>query len=162
MTAFFCHTGSTHNFKKQSSLPSKFYSKVSLDPQESNYARSKSDPVDTKKKVRCARNRSNKAWKIFDRYHDQLATILCSNATLYDHMLELLSRYFLIMPVERYAIQQLSCLEIRSKTLMRRISVFISNARNPIRVLAKFAAIIQEVENFNSIYAEMKIEGNAF
>lgn len=119
-----------------------------------------SHPVETQTRVRCEKNPNNKAWKILDRHHDHLVNIIRSDATLCNDMLNLLAESFLIGSAERDVIQQLSCLNISSKAMMRYASAFISQARSPVRAFVKFANIIQKFEAFRAVFTEMKSEGN--
>ena len=144
-------------FKSQLSPPTNFF----CDSRRNNYRRSASDPVDTQKKVsRCEKNPSNKAWKIFDKYYDQVINVLRKDANLCDSMLELLADKFLIESAERDVIQQLSNLDIRSRAMMGHVSTFISRSRHPIKAFAKFVSVIQNFEKFNQIFDKMNIEGN--
>ena len=150
------YTGTSPEFKTQLSLPSS----PNQYPHESSCTRSISYPVEIQKRVRCEKNPNNKAWKILDRHHDHLVNIIHSDATLCNNMLNHLAESFLIGSAERDVIQQLSCLKISSKAMMRYLSTFISRARNPVSAFIKFAKIIQKFEAFRAVFAEMKSEGN--
>lgn len=151
----FFHTGPS-KFQTQSSLPS-FPPKT----KQPNYSRSISYPVDNQKKVMwCEKIPGNRAWKIFDRHHDRIVNILRSDAVLCDTVLKILADMFLIGIAERGFIQQLTSLDIKSKAIMRRVSTFISKARNPVRAFVKFSAIIEEFDYFKAIYEEIKFEGS--
>ncbi|XP_019852745.1 PREDICTED: uncharacterized protein LOC109582469 [Amphimedon queenslandica] len=114
----------------------------------------------SQKKVWCEKNTGNKAWKIFDQYHDRLVNILRCDIALCDSVFKILADNFLIGIAEKDVIQQLTNLDIKSKAIMRHVSIFISKARNPIRAFAKFSAIIQEFENFREIYNEIQLKAS--
>ena len=117
---------------------------------------SKSDQV----KAPCEKNTSNNAWQIFDRFHDQLVDIIRSDDKLCNRLLEELYQCFLIGSAEKEVIQQLPCIDIRSKAIMGRVSTFISKGRNPIGALAKFASVLKSFEVFSRINRDLSIEGN--
>ena len=155
MYLYFFYTGAL-KFKSQLSHPP-----PASNPSHNNYRRSASDPVDTQKKVkRCEKNPSNKAWKIFDKYSDQMVNVLRKDANLCDSMLELLADNFLIGSTERDVMQQLSSFDIKSKAMMGYVSTFISQARKPIRALAKFVSVIQNFKKFDELFDKINIEGN--
>ncbi|XP_019856353.1 PREDICTED: NACHT, LRR and PYD domains-containing protein 3-like isoform X2 [Amphimedon queenslandica] len=152
--------------KHQKSSAPRFKSQLShpppaINPSRSYYRRSASDPVDTQKRVRiCEKNPSNKAWKIFDRYSDQMVDVLRKDANLCDSMLELLADNFLIGSTEQDVIQQLSNFNIKSKAMMGHVSTFISQARNPIRAFAKFVFLIRDFKNFDKLFDKIKAEAS--
>ncbi|XP_019856357.1 PREDICTED: NACHT, LRR and PYD domains-containing protein 3-like [Amphimedon queenslandica] len=141
----------TNEFQKQSSHPTL---PPYIDQPKYNHSV-------TSEKVMLEENTSNDAWKIFDRYHDQLVNILRKDAIFCDSILKILTDKFLIGIAERDAVQQLSNLDIKIKAIVRCVSIFISKARQPTRAFVKFSAIIEEFGNFRAIYEEMKIKASA-
>ena len=64
--------------------------------------------------------------------------------------------------MEKKLADQLVCLDIKDRTVMRYLSTFISRSRNPEKALAKVLMILSKFQKLEALATDMRKEGMMF
>ena len=64
--------------------------------------------------------------------------------------------------MEKKLADQLDCLDIKARTIMRYLSTFISRSRNPEKALTKVLMILAKFQKLEALATDMRKEGIMF
>lgn len=102
---------------------------------------------------------NNKAWQIIDKYYENLTCVLSSDESLCQSVLECLHSNFLIDSCEKKVMERISCLHIKSKTVIGRVSIFISKGIKFYSSFANFVLLMEDFPELKDVIEEMKKDG---
>ena len=105
---------------------------------------------------------NNQSSQIFEKFYDRIVAVISEDKDLSDHFIETLYANLLFPTMEKKIADQLVCLDIKNRTVMRYLSSFISRSRNPEKSLAKVVMILAKFPELETLATEMKEEGMMF
>ena len=105
---------------------------------------------------------NNPSSQIFDKFYDRIVAVISKDKDLSDHFIETLYANFLFPTMERKIADQLVCLDIKNRTVMRYLSTFINRSRNPEKALAKVLMILAKFPELETFATDMRKEGMIF
>ena len=105
---------------------------------------------------------NNRFSQIFDKFYDRIVAVISKDKNLNDCFIETLYVNFLFPDTIKKVADQIICLDIKARTLMRYVSTFISRSRNPEKALTKVVKILAKLPKLEALATDMKKEGITF
>ena len=126
-----------------------------------SFDRSKSDPAYIPKisKSPYTKQLNNPAWQVFDKFFDQIVNIFSNDEVLCANVLEQLSAKFLIYVANKDVVDQLTCLDIKSRAMMDAVGSFISRGKGHYHSLRKLVKVLSSFDEMRPLVKEMTAEG---
>ena len=102
---------------------------------------------------------NNQFSQIFDKFYDNIVAVITEDKDLSHRFIETLYINFLCPDTIKKVADQILCLNIKTRTVMRYLSTFISRSRNPEKNLTKVIKILATFPKLRTLATDMKNEG---
>ena len=102
---------------------------------------------------------NNQSSQIFDKFYDNIVAVITEDKDLSHYFIETLYINFLFPDTVKKAVDQILCLDIKARTVMRYLSTFMSRSRNPEKNLTKVIKILATFPKLKTLATDMNKEG---
>ena len=105
---------------------------------------------------------NNPSSQIFEKFYDRIVAVISKDKGLNECFIETLYNNILFPAMEKKSADQLVCLDIKARTVMRFLSSFISRTMTPEKALAKVLMILGKFQKLETLATDMRKEGIIF